>query len=467
MKQSDIDTSIERKIIEGLIYNDDFVKRIQPVFDPKYMKTRISKMISNYCISYYDKYSIAPKSEIKSLININAVESKSEDDLEALETLVESISDKKDDHYNLNYWVEKAETYFNRRKLDILSDSIKESVSSDDVTSAELEIANHKNIRISENSGFSLIRDRKKVKEILMHEDDEMFAFPKDLGKLIGSFVRGDLVAFIGPGKRGKTWILIETAIQAMMRKYKVLLISLEMNDRSIIKRCTQNIFSESIKEEEFMVPRFVKNGEEFEIDCTRIEKRKGLKVEMYDRKISRFLPQIGSGDLRIKCYPAYSADYKKIFADIELLEITEGWTPDFIIIDYADLIAPESQKGDRRDQIDTVWKRLRALAQIKNCSVVTATHSNKQTFERNIKQNDLSDDNRKINHVGKMISLNQTFSEKKVGAMRMQMIAERNGYFDDTEVVVLQCLHIGKPFLDVMDKDKIENYADKYQKKN
>jgi hypothetical protein len=50
---------------------------------------------------------------------------------------------------------------------------------------------------------------------------------------------------------------------------------------------------------------------------------------------------------------------------------------------------------------------------------------------------------------------------------MRMQMIAERNGFFDDSEVVVLQSLHIGKPFLDAMDKDKIENYADKYQKKN
>ncbi len=467
MKQSDIDTSIERKIIEGLIYNDDFVKRIQPVFDPKYMKTRISKMISNYCLSYYDKYSIAPKSEIKSLININAVESKSEDDLESLETLAESISDKRDDHYNINYWVEKAETYFNRRKLDLLSDAIRESVNGDDVSAAELEIANHKNIRISENSGFSLIKDRKKVKEILMHEDDELFAFSKDLGKLIGPFLRGDLVSFIGPGKRGKTWILIETAIQAMMRKYKVLFISLEMNAKSIIKRATQNLFSETSKEEDFMYPRFIKSGDSFEIDCTKIVHKKGLKVETYDRRLNTLMPNIGGGDLRIICYPAYSADYKKIFADIELLEITNDWLPDFIIIDYADLIAPESGKGERRDQIDTVWKRLRALAQIKNCSVVTATHSNKQTFERNIKQNDLSDDNRKINHVGKMISLNQTFSEKKIGAMRMQVIAERNGFFDDSEVVVLQSLHIGKPFLDAMDKDKIENYADKYQKKN
>jgi replicative DNA helicase len=263
------------------------------------------------------------------------------------------------------------------------------------------------------------------------------------------------------------TWILIETAIQAMMRKYKVLFISLEMNAKSIIKRATQNLFSETSKEEDFMYPRFIKSGDSFEIDCTKIVHKKGLKVETFDKRIKSLAPNIGGGDLRIICYPAYSADYKKIFADIELLEITNNWLPDFIIIDYADLIAPESGKGERRDQIDTVWKRLRALAQIKNCSVVTATHSNKQTFERNIKQNDLSDDNRKINHVGKMVSLNQTFSEKKIGAMRMQMIAERNGFFDDSEVVVLQSLHIGKPFLDAMDKDKIENYADKYQKKN
>ncbi|MFA5724378.1 MAG: DnaB-like helicase C-terminal domain-containing protein, partial [Candidatus Pacearchaeota archaeon] len=263
------------------------------------------------------------------------------------------------------------------------------------------------------------------------------------------------------------TWILIETAIQALMRKYKVLFISLEMNARSIIKRVTQNLFSETAKEEEYMYPRFVKNGDMYEIDNSKIEKGKGLKLHLYDRKLKAFLPQIGGGDLRICCYPAYSADYKKIFSDIELLEVKSGWLPDFIIIDYADLIAPESQKGDRRDQIDLVWKRLRALAQMKNCSVITATHSNKQTFERNIKQNDLSDDNRKINHVGKMISLNQTFSEKKIGAMRMQMIAERNGFFDDTEVVVLQSLNIGKPFLDALYKDKIEDYTEKYQKKS
>jgi len=874
MKQSEIDISVERKIIEGLIYNDDFVKRIQPAYDSKYLKTRVAKLISNYCMKYYEKYSVSPKSEIKSLIRINAVETKSEDDIDSLEALTESIEEKRDDHYNLNYWVEKAESYFNRRKLDLLSDAIKESVNSDDVQSAELEIANHKNIKISENSGFSIIRDRQTVKDILMQEDDELFAFAKDLGKLIGPFIRGDLAAFIGPGKRGKclagdstillssgemcelrdvvkqnikntlsleesgmhlitstvsnhydngvkdvyrittksgrcikitnnhplrtfcgtwksiddglsigdhiavpkkipifgnkkipidhvrliaylladggltdgnvtyhkldkelkdevkrivesfgdkvndyneltfsitkkhhgpglsetrkllsfygvdrvksiykeipkviftlpkaqirefikslfsgdgsifnrgieyssgcevlirqvqhlllrfgivskitcatakinggnywklairdgqyiisyikqigffgvkgeriaetlqeyanktqrsyldvipfeyrtvlkeklsclgtkhklyrnfmkdpnsssnitmsklhqinkvlkdkevykllasdimwdkilkieyvgkeqtydltipvyhnfiandicvhnTWILIETAIQALMRKYKVLFISLEMNARSIIKRVTQNLFSETAKEEEYMYPRFVKNGDMYEIDNSKIEKGKGLKLNLYDRKLKAFLPQIGGGDLRICCYPAYSADYKKIFSDIELLEVKSGWLPDFIIIDYADLIAPESQKGDRRDQIDLVWKRLRALAQMKNCSVITATHSNKQTFERNIKQNDLSDDNRKINHVGKMISLNQTFSEKKIGAMRMQMIAERNGFFDDTEVVVLQSLNIGKPFLDALYKDKIEDYTEKYQKKS
>ncbi len=131
------------------------------------------------------------------------------------------------------------------------------------------------------------------------------------------------------------------------------------------------------------------------------------------------------------------------------LLEKTQQLHPDVIVVDFADAILSTS-KNEYRHEIDEKWLNLRSLAQQKHCIVVTGSHSNRATFSRDITQADPSEDYRKLNHVTHMIGLNQLPKEKRKGIMRINQLANRDHDFNqESFVVVLQCLEIGKCLLD------------------
>jgi hypothetical protein len=82
--------------------------------------------------------------------------------------------------------------------------------------------------------------------------------------------------------------------------------------------------------------------------------------------------------------------------------------------------------------------------------AMVTASHTNKATFDRDIRQSDLSEDARKMNHLTLAASLNQNEEDMENGVMRIGVIKDRFHRFSKMyEAVVLQCLDIGMPYLD------------------
>jgi replicative DNA helicase len=154
---------------------------------------------------------------------------------------------------------------------------------------------------------------------------------------------------------------------------------------------------------------------------------------------------------LRIKAYPAYSANLETIKRDLNVLEMTEGFIPVVIIIDYADILAPENKRIEGRDRYDETWKMLKNMAATRHCLVVTASQSNKKTLEKkDTKIVDVAEDIRKVAHVDAMYSLSQTPDEKDNGIMRISVVAHRwKDFNENSQVIVLQNLATGQVALD------------------
>ena len=169
------------------------------------------------------------------------------------------------------------------------------------------------------------------------------------------------------------------------------------------------------------------------------------------------------SSRFRFKCYPAFTASIADLESDINALEGKEGFVPDVIVIDYADIIFG----ADDRDGIDKVWKELKRLSQVRNCLVITATQGNRLSIEKKrVRQTNISEDIRKLSHVDVMIGLNQTPFEKKKGLMRMSVIAHRFRDFNEMEDVgVTQKLDLGQPLLDSIDWMEKEEKEEKEEK--
>jgi len=172
--------------------------------------------------------------------------------------------------------------------------------------------------------------------------------------------------------------------------------------------------------------------------------KKKGIRRSVIDFK------RMYGDNLRVRCFPPYSANSDDIRAELDDLEYSEGFKPDVVIIDYIDILAPESGGLSERGNIDITWKQFKNIAASRNIIVVTADQSNKETYKRDIQLGDTSEDKRKNAHVDLKAAMNQTPEEKLIGGMRMSVIAHRHYDFSSKrEVMILQQLTIGQPLLD------------------
>ena len=137
-------------------------------------------------------------------------------------------------------------------------------------------------------------------------------------------------------------------------------------------------------------------------------------------------------------CYPNTTLNVATIQTTLNSWE-RDGWIPDAIFIDYADIMAPDNTRLEKREQIDDTWRRLRALSQKKHCLVVTASQSDTPAYNSNIiTKSNFSGSKTKNAHVTGMVGLNQTPEEKALGITRLNWIVRREGAFSET-----LCVHV------------------------
>lgn len=170
------------------------------------------------------------------------------------------------------------------------------------------------------------------------------------------------------------------------------------------------------------------------------------------DEACAAILKRSGHKHFKLFCYPPATLTVSQISAQLDILQQQEGFVPDVIVIDYADLldVEPSARRLEYRHQINASWMAMRALSQTRRCALITATQSKLETRKKSqVDQWDTSEDKRKLAHVTAMLALNQTPAEKRQGLMRISNIAMRDDDFDtEKNVAVLQCLAAGKPYI-------------------
>jgi hypothetical protein len=456
-----INKSDERDIITGMIVSTEFLAGIRPIFRPDLFTLKYARIIAKLCIQYYDEYEIAPSDNIKSLLESNKLMIRGEDDLELIDTFLSSINEKyvdEDINFNVDYEIDKAVKYFKSISLENLTDQIKAAVFSGDFIRAESLIAGFQRIEKGSSSGIDVVRDTGAAVDAVRSDvEDTLFQFPGDLGKLIRPIKRKDFVAIVAPAKRSKSWLLQEMAILAMINRLNILYISLEMPKEQMLVRIYQRLNGElEPSENEYSVeemvdiPYFDKNYDMNGIINYRKEIKKRISPKSIVRKLESLQLLVKDKKLHLECFPAGSLSVRGgIIPLLDNLEYYEKFIPDAIVLDYADILSPE-RGGERRHQIDETWQALRGVGQDRSMAIITASHSNKATFDRDIRQSDLSEDNRKLNHVTLAIAINQNEDDEEKGVHRFCVIADRYRRFSrTTEAIVLRCLDIGRPYLD------------------
>ncbi|MCK5139757.1 MAG: AAA family ATPase, partial [Thermodesulfovibrionia bacterium] len=406
---------------------------------------------------------------------------------------------EKQSKYNVEYLYNKSIDHIRRRDLENLADGIKLELDRNREDRASEKLVDFQLIHKETSKVFNPLEE-KYIDEKFEGEVTGILELPDALGQLIGPLDRGWLVSFTAPEKRGKTWWLIEMAFQALVQKLNVLFVSLEMPEKDIRQRMWKRMTAGDKRAKAVLPVLDCKlnqddSCEEFDLRENEIRllndsgDGKDKKPSFKDRAVNKYKTCIECkgkrkfqagfwyerirvneyskeklldkakdirkqyGDsLRVKCYPAYTANLRDVKALHEELEVNEGFIADVLITDYLDIFAPESGVNLGRESIDTTWKMGKSIAQMKNLLHITVDQSSKITYEKDIRLYDTSEDKRKNAHLDVKVAMNAVPEEVEddVSVLKFAVIAHRHRTFKPyNQVLVLQQTNIGQPLLD------------------
>ena len=133
-------------------------------------------------------------------------------------------------------------------------------------------------------------------------------------------------------------------------------------------------------------------------------------------------------GTLIIKEYPTKSASVQTIRGHVDRL-IKKGIKPDMILVDYADLLRPTRSTGEKRHELEETYESLRALAQIYEMPVWTASQTNRGGLNAEvITMEAISEAFNKCFVADFIFSLSRTVTDKQANKGRIFIAKNRNG---------------------------------------
>ncbi len=193
-----------------------------------------------------------------------------------------------------------------------------------------------------------------------------------------------------------------------------------------------------------------------------KVKKCHPLTAEQAKKQLRKFFTKY-KRRFRLITYPAGLLTVSEIRRCLDSWERHDGFVPDVVVVDYADLMSADDGKvAEFRHRQDYVWKALRALSQERHVLMLTATQADADSYKRDrLSLSNFSEDKRKLAHVTAQFGINQDPQgrEKKLGVVRINEIVVREGEFStDNEVCVLQDLATGRAFLESFSMTKTSN---------
>lgn len=171
-----------------------------------------------------------------------------------------------------------------------------------------------------------------------------------------GGWERGTLSTFIAPTGAGKSMFLVNCGAAALEQGLNVVYVTLEMADWKIGLRFDSYYSGVQIND-------VSQNQEQVQVDINTKAR----------------------GNLFIKEWATKTASVQTIRAYLQRLQAVENFSPDMIIVDYADLLRGANGYKDKRFELEGIYEELRALSQEMQAIVVTADQTNRSGLDMEI----------------------------------------------------------------------------------
>jgi len=439
----------EMNFLCAFILSEKFCALFHKAFKPQYFENPDYRTLTAYIQAYFKKYSRPPKKLIISYMEKHKKQFVDETAYQSLKkTLIVSAEsvDELLDKYESQYIIDDAELFIKAAALRITVDEINLALDNDDEEGAMQVYEKMIIPEVQKSNIITFEDDIDKQMEALRKNRNLIIQFKDNVGQLVGPLFRGDFFSFASPTGVGKSWWLMWSAKQCREQGLNVLFLSLEMQEQSILKRFQQLYYRRTLYGEEVTIAKFVRDDEnKYKIVHKKLNVEK-LKPEDVNELKIKAMGKHPHGRLKIVCRAGINInDLKALMSE---LKYQNKFVPDVIILDYADKMTTVKRVNTEREALGIIWKDLRDLALDQNLLLITASQTNRASWDKHFGRDAIAEDSRKLNEVTCAVGIMADKKDRELGILLLRLLKVRDGYYENRDVACSCNYHIGQPVL-------------------
>lgn len=353
--------SIEKLILENLLSNEPYVRRVLPFIKEEYFQERTDKAIFRAIQSFFTDYNALPTVDAVKL-GVDGRSDIMQNEFDIIHKKIDELdtTTKQDE----NWLVDQTEAFCKDKAIfNAILESVHiiEGKSKDKSVNALPSILSDAlAVSFDNNIGHDYLKDAEKRYEFY-HTVEQRIPFDLEYMNQItnnGTPQKTLNVVIAGTGV-GKSLFLCHHAANCLMQNKNVLYITCEMAEERIAERIDANIMD------------------------TTLDDLKQLPKEMYAKKLFNATRGV-SGKLIVKEYPTGSSNVNHFRHLLEELKLKKKFIPDIIFVDYLNICASSRFKAamvNSYTYVKGIAEELRGLAVEYNVPIFTATQTNRDGY--------------------------------------------------------------------------------------
>jgi replicative DNA helicase len=237
---------------------------------------------------------------------------------------------------------------------------------------------------------------------------------------------RGEFHLLIAPPKRGKSWWLQHVTRRAITQqpRWRGAYITLELPKVLVGRRILQGLCSMTTRDIEKLPFTNFMFGDDGKLErFERVNRsRPNIATQESLNVVAERIEELHIEDrLRIQEFPMSQLTIHGLRSYLEMLGEREGFIPDFVALDYPDLMFVTNNLDNFRLALGNLYKELKGLAQERNLAMIAVTQGNRGTVNQKLlDESGVSEDFSKIGTVDCAITYSQTKVEREWGLARL-----------------------------------------------
>lgn len=339
------DTDYQNRFLNLFITDKDgFPDRIVDIMQVDYFDS-YQKILLNYEIEFYNKYrEVARFSSLRDIIRMKEKDSLAKEHLLGLIDKIEEIKLE-----NIKSLKDSVYVFFKEKSIKNCLFELVVDWKKHNYDSMITKLQNSIKAGEPKETGHDYLRD---IEKRLERDFRAPITAMTDLDKHIGGgLAGGEMGIVLAPPGGGKSMALVKFASSALLAGKKVVYYTLELSEKVVSQRFDACINKLKIKDV-WEFPDVVRES------ASEIYKNGGMLV--------------------VKEFATGQASTNTLMSHLRTLEANEGFFPDIIFIDYADIMKPLTVFSEKRHSLTSIYEGIRGIAVELGIPAWTASQTNR-----------------------------------------------------------------------------------------